>query len=306
MSFLVERRRDLYPDNALDSFEVTSEFNLKNARVMMWMSQLAYETADETKVDDILGSWSLIKREFIDNPTGRLPSLRTSCGIVAGGLGATIVALAGTDPLKINDWITDLSALPSPDGVHTGFQEAVAAIWPRIARAIDNRAEAERAVFFTGHSLGGALAIVAADRALRELGVRATAVYTFGSPRVGSAKFASAYTPALGGDTYRLVHGTDIVATVPPSLSGFRHVGRVIQCDSDGRFDALTPISSPDADKPDYLGSLFTSVRNKLRAVMAGQLDVPVVQGLLQRSVELLPRQIRDHVPVKYFKALDL
>src|SRR5262245_57879144 len=92
-------------------------------------------------------------------------------------------------------------------------------------------------VVFTGHSLGGALAVIAAERAMRANIAQATCVYTFGSPRTGGSAFFDRYTQRLGDVTFRLVHGTDIVATVPPALNNrFLHVGRLIQCPTDGRF----------------------------------------------------------------------
>src|SRR5262244_2264847 len=81
--------------------------------------------------------------------------------------------------------------------------------------------------------LGGALALIAAERAARDPAVnaRATGVYVFGCPRAGGDAFFNSYTPLFGDSTFRLVHGSDIVATVPPA-GLFRHVGRLIQCDS--------------------------------------------------------------------------
>jgi triacylglycerol lipase len=305
MSFLVELPREEYPDDALAGFTSTSDFTLDNARALMWMSQLAYETDHEDKVDDILRSWRLGNRACIGNPADRHISLRTACAVVAAGHGATIVAFAGTDPLKINDWITDFRTLPAPSGIHAGFEDAVTGVWERIRLIIRARSAAERALIFTGHSLGGALAIVAAERAQRELQAPSIAAYTFGSPRPGDARFADAYVPALGAVTYRLVHGTDLVPTVPPAFNGlFRHVGRRLQCGSGDRFSRQMPLSPPDDDKPDFVESLFDSARGELEALLAGRLFQPVGAGLVGRFVGTLPRQIRDHVPASYRVAL--
>jgi hypothetical protein len=305
MTFLVALPRDDYPSDALNAFSAGPDFALDNARAMMWMSQLAYETDDAAKVDDILGAWGLRRRALVSSPVPLHLPLNTACAVVAGGRGATIVAFAGTDPLKINDWITDFRTLPSPDDTHTGFETAVAATWPHVSAAISNRSSAETALIFTGHSLGGALAIIAAQQFLRQYQVPATAVYTFGSPRPGGARFAGSYTPVLGGSTYRLVNGNDVVPTVPPSVTGvFQHVGRCVQCPSEGRFDSQTPILSRNDDKPDFAENFFDSARRDFLAFIEGH-PIPLVGAGWQGSMSvLLPRLIRDHVPANYFRAL--
>jgi hypothetical protein len=308
MSFLVEMPRHEYPGDALDGFRVASDFDVDNARAMMWLSQIAYETAFEQKIRDVLGSWDLIGREIIFNPPDVSPLHKTACAVVVGGRNATVVAFAGTDPLKINDWITDFRASRSPNDLHMGFEKAIERIWPRVKAAIAARPAAEKDLFFTGHSLGGALAIIAAHRALRDsdLEVRATAVYTFGSPRPGGGAFFESYTPALGDVTYRLVHGTDLVATVPPSANGlFRHVGRCVQCGSGCQFDRQTPVFLASDDKPAFVESLSGGVRNSLRALTGGgRLFAPIGPGWLGRFFGILPRQIQDHIPRSYFATL--
>src|SRR5436190_22890410 len=67
MSFLVELAEKAYPPRALDRIKLVKDFNLDNALVMMWMAQLAYETAHEEKVERILGSWGMSKRAFKAN-----------------------------------------------------------------------------------------------------------------------------------------------------------------------------------------------------------------------------------------------
>jgi predicted lipase len=97
----------------------------------------------------------------------------------------------------VNDWHTDFSALPSSDGLHRGFANALDSAWSPIEGAIAARPNTEQALFFTGHSLGGALALIAAERAAHDPAVnaRATGVYVFGCPRAGGDAFFSSYTP---------------------------------------------------------------------------------------------------------------
>lgn len=97
--------------------------------------------------------------------------------------------------------------------VHDGFAKALDSVWREIDAAL---ARLTCPIFYTGHSLGAALATLAAARRAPK------AVYTFGSPRVGNQAFAA----SLGNiPIHRIVDDGDIVATLPPEAMGFRHVG---------------------------------------------------------------------------------
>src|SRR5262249_59352108 len=116
----------------------------------------------------------------------------------------------------------------TPPLLHRGFETAFKSVASNVTRVLTNRGETP--VLITGHSMGAALALIAADHLLSEQNRRATAVYGFGVPRVGDQDFASRYNETLGSTTYRLVHSSDIVASVPPSGFGFRHAGLLIRC----------------------------------------------------------------------------
>jgi triacylglycerol lipase len=205
------------------------------------------------------------------------------------------------------DWVTDFDAMPSATDLHTGFQKAVETVLPDILIAMKNRAAPAQPVYFTGHSLGGALAIVAASRVALEPSIQKVVVYTFGSPRTGGTKFFNEYTPLLGSSTFRLIDGTDIVPTVPPSLSGgYRHVGRAIQCETDEIFGAQTPIMPPNDNKPDLFESVLQSGIADLGAVATFRFIHGLGPGLLSQLAEFLPRMVRDHVPANYFRALSI
>jgi hypothetical protein len=88
--------------------------------------------------------------------------------------------------------------------VHVGFLASFDSLWP----ALGPRLEALRAhnprrrFWFTGHSLGGAMATLAADRFGRG------SLVTFGAPRVGDKHFVATFRASA----YRIVNNTDIVA----------------------------------------------------------------------------------------------
>lgn len=123
---------------------------------------------------------------------------------------------------NFRDWLTNLKTFPTqiatPDvRVHDGFEEAIDAVWSSVSREL---ARLKCPVFYAGHSLGAALATIAASRR------PPNAVYTFGSPRVGNEAFAEMLRPVA---LYRIVDDTDIVTTLPPEELGFTHVGELHQ-----------------------------------------------------------------------------
>jgi hypothetical protein len=130
-----------------------------------------------------------------------------------------VLVFRGTEQ-NIRDFVTDLTLgrLRHGDGeidTHAGFAQALDSIWNDVADALGRL---RRPVFYTGHSLGAALATLAAAR------IAPTALYTFGSPRVGDDEFI-ATLGHLAGSIHRVVHGQDIVTTLPPEGLGFRHAG---------------------------------------------------------------------------------
>ncbi len=68
----------------------------------------------------------------------------------------------------------------------------------------------KKPLFITGHSLGGALATIAAKKISHEGGI--AACYTFGSPRVGNDEWIA----HIKAPIYRLVNAADCVPMLPP------------------------------------------------------------------------------------------
>jgi triacylglycerol lipase len=98
-----------------------------------------------------------------------------------------------------------------PGNVHRGYREAILDIAHEVKGVLH---APKRLLYFTGHSLGGALATLAST-----LPPGPTATYTFGAPRVGNAAFAAALR-----NVFRIVHADDIAPKYPLPL-GYRHGG---------------------------------------------------------------------------------
>src|SRR5262249_37982085 len=158
-------------------------------------------------------------------------------------------------------WVTNFNFRLNRDGVHQGFNAALEGAWPQLAAALREAAAGAGApLIVAGHSLGGALAALAALRLAQESVVAADAVYSFGMPRVGSPVFALAYDQMRGERPYRLVHGEDLVPTVPPSNFNFRHVGRMLACARHGKFDAAL-LAPGGGDNPPFAASLVSRTK---------------------------------------------
>jgi hypothetical protein len=142
------------------------------------------------------------------------------------------VAFRGTEANPI-DWSRNAQFKPTASEfgrIHSGFGSGVEEVWQGVLDAI---AEAGRPVVFTGHSLGGALAALAAFRADRA-GHPVAAIYTYGQPRVGHRDFSRAYSERLEDRTFRAINHVDLVTRVPLLLQGYRHVGSRVYFDRGG------------------------------------------------------------------------
>ncbi len=157
------------------------------------------------------------------------------------------------------DWKTNADARLVPwvhgGAVHRGFKEALEQVWEDRADLsglqsyLDDSGRAGRSVWFTGHSLGGALAILAAHAFGRAAGV-----YTFGAPRVGDRAFVESFLlPA-----YRVVNATDLVPRVPPKP--YQAVGDLRYIGSDGVLAAA----------PGVLGRALDWIRGTLGGIVPG------------------------------------
>jgi triacylglycerol lipase len=134
-----------------------------------------------------------------------------------------VIACRGTQPTEFNDIAADLKAMPvkseSVSRVHQGFKAEVDELWPMVLEDIQ---DTKKKLWFTGHSLGAAMATVMCSRCFYEDSiVDAEELYTYGSPRVGW----KGYVNTMKTPHHRWKNNNDIVTTVPPSFIGYAHDG---------------------------------------------------------------------------------
>ena len=305
MSILVELPEDQYDPKAFANFASGAGFDLGTARAMAWISQLAYETRLPDKIKRIATTkWDFDDVHILEQPTKSKLPLSSTHGVLATRKGKTIIAFAGTDPLNLLNWISDFYLGRPGADVHQGFEDAAAAVWKNIGAAIDRCMNDGQALFIAGHSLGAAVALVTVDRARQEKGLQHGEVYVFGSPRVGRDDFVNRYNSSFGHTTYRLVHGRDIVPTVPPPELGFHHVGRLLQCESGQKFDETRLRDDVGSDEPQPGNDFFSGIAERLRGLFPGPLSPTSQLDALGRLSQLLAPSIGDHLPDRYYTSL--
>ncbi|OAA47808.1 lipase [Metarhizium rileyi] len=108
--------------------------------------------------------------------------------------------------------------------LHSGFYEAFKGLKDKMLETVKEQkaAHPDFEVVVTGYSLGAALATLGAAY-LRKAGFVAD-MYTYGSPRVGDAKFAEFVSNQRKGKNFRITNANDPVANIPWQDAGFGHV----------------------------------------------------------------------------------
>jgi hypothetical protein len=153
----------------------------------------------------------------------------SSHGVVASNDSAVVIGFRGTkDPA---DWLTDATIVRervANGGIHRGFYNAVAEIYDDVYAEAIRQGAADKAVWITGHSLGGAMAAVFAYRAMSEKQLMADGVITFGQPLAFTTPLAQTMLEKYGGRYIRFVNEWDPVTRLIPT---YRHAGVRIHLD---------------------------------------------------------------------------
>ena len=114
--------------------------------------------------------------------------------------------------------------------VHIGFNHTFSSMLPDIRQFILD-SKAQGTVHCIGHSLGGAIAGLAADWVSRNSALKVK-LYTFGAPRVGTEWFSMSTTNSIGShNMHRAYHRTDpvpMVALYPYMQAPYRTIGHYL------------------------------------------------------------------------------
>jgi hypothetical protein len=186
----------------------------------------------------------------------------------------TVVAFRGAEPEDSADWLTDLRVnkvrWEGAGKVHQGFHNAL----PNMSSFAGSIPKSTR-VLLTGHSLGAALATLAAVL------YRPDSLYTFGSPRVGDQVFADKMRNI---DHTRYANCCDQVPTLPPRQRGYVHVGRLYYIDRHGKI-VFSPSQEVIDEDQRQAGKEYSR------------------KYVLRRNT-VITRRLADHAPINYLSAV--
>jgi hypothetical protein len=211
---------------------------------LFYASQAAYASEDALITDSSCGRscdlapWAPGDAQLVRFPAGLEDTsvYQAVVGVArrlpAASADTCVVSYRGTSDMR--DWWTDLDALPTAAPaawrlpgcrVHRGFLEAVEAPQDDISVALGPCA----GVIYTGHSLGGAMALLGSAGDTRPW----RAATSFSAPRALAAGCISQLAPELA--LLRVTSGRDAVPHLPPGALGYQHAGPELF------FDAFAP-----------------------------------------------------------------
>ena len=222
-------------------------------------SKKASDFVFKSKLTGPISELSFLRRSLLFAEVSMISYLSIEeCNVAAGKLGFTngkffdtegaqaywfhnefdsVVVCRGTEPHEWEDIKADANALTAiaetVGKVHRGFKNEVDRIWPHMEEAL---AENKKPLWFCGHSLGGAMANICANRCtLSYIESEPQELYTYGSPRIGCKKYVS----HVEIKHHRWVNNNDIVTRMPPVFMGYRHNGVEKYIDRNGRLVKL-------------------------------------------------------------------
>ena len=222
-------------------------------------------------------------------------------GYWAANDDVALLAFRGTS--NLGHWWRDARLAPVADDwgvVHQGFHEGLEAVKGELdffAETVEKRAS--ETVWIAGHSLGGALALLAGAYLRRTFGV-VPRIMTFGQPRVGGGEFADRFAAELPGALTRVVNQSDIITRLPPEYVGYRHTGAPKRIVRPGvmesmRGNAKNPLEWMEGDLPELSVAEFEAVSRQLEQDGEQSGD-----GVREGAVPM----IRDHSIVVYIGRL--
>ncbi len=233
-----------------DRFDLSAtQWRTANALALAHAADLAYED-DPNKILGQLQGWGFPAIGC------RVFSADTAQALAAANDGMIIIAFRGTEPDKLADWLVDAEIIQKPwqdffgepnlGLAHYGFMRNTSFVWRQLSQWVAGARTNKQSLWITGHSLGGAMALIAGAVFTFSEHQTVNGIYTYGQPRAGNRAFVVKCNQLLRAATFRVVNDQDVVPHVPPAFIPFlivpphgpifyRHAGRLLHFDAAGK-----------------------------------------------------------------------
>ena len=213
------------------------EYLHESQRRVLMAKFAKYAYFDHQEAKQVAKAEGFNKTEFYDIDGAQVYLFRNS------NANDLIISCRGTQPGEMNDVMADLEVFKSDSvtgtKIHQGFKEEVDKIYDVVEGRVKRLAGHK--IWVTGHSLGGAMATILAQRLEFAGGHDVDTLYTYGSPRAGGPRFRAWCEKHLNHQ--RFVNNNDVVPCIP-TFFRWRHSGKCHYIKSTGEVTNLGRWSS--------------------------------------------------------------
>eukprot|EP00903_Cladosiphon_okamuranus_P009617 g9153.t1 len=293
---------ELKPDLTTTSFSPESAFFFATMSKLVYLPEVDVRLAlhGDCTTNDGMGfkHFHWFEADPAVSGGSQLDAVQDTEAFVAADDNFVMIVFRGSH--ELTDWTTNFKLwkrpVPTSWGledhgceVHKGFDEGVDTVWmpfqgkpaetqggrdaqrnegmhATIKSLLYNEEGERRKLYVAGHSLGGALATIAAARLEFDDNLNIDGLYTIGSPRVFNHAMAAQFDATMKHKYFRCKNNNDIVTRVP-TPPGFKHVGTEIYFD---RFGGISTSSIWDR----ILGRLSALLRRSTIKLWRSSIDV--------------------------------
>ena len=250
-----------------------SKYSANTAITLGKLSALAYETQhDRVKTQLSALGFTLDDYPINDKKHG-------TRGFLAYNNDSAVVVFTGTEDVK--DWIQnaqvwthdkeDVKGCDKEISIHNGFYRAVRGFAndETLMNRLGQLQTEGKKIYYTGHSLGGALASILAYFTEVNFSdkVNLQGVYTFGQPLTGDRNYQECFNAKLQNRTFRYVTSEDLVPRARAN-NDYKHVGTPLYFDKEGKLisreETINLEALTDYLKGDFLKDHSMDIYNQL------------------------------------------
>ena len=267
------------------------------AKELASLCEVAYAPPDEAKKRFIELGFPTV--EYFNADGYAKQPVFSASGIKNGKSVLVIVFPGSNDP---SDWLQNINVYSGgaeTDGIHQGFAGAFADNRERV-KEVAKKSSVDQ-IWITGHSMGGALAVICAEYLSNDedLNSKLQGVFAFAQPMVARSDYVKVLTKRLGKRHVHFINDQDIVPRLGP---GYVHTGMMIYLRGDKVLipdnylkKTMEEVSKADVEIKDELASLFKS----------GSKIEPVDQGFIGKLELAANEKIRvNKIPKFDFKEM--